>query len=109
MEITFADTGLESICQQKKLATKAIGAQSATKLKLRLAELFAAETVKDLVTGRPHPLKGARFGQFALDLSGGHRLIFQPTMQPPPMLPDGGIDWTSVTHVTIIEIGDYHD
>lgn len=109
MEITFADTRLESICQQNKLATKAIGAQSATKLKLRLTELFAAETVKDLVAGRPHPLKGARDGQFALDLSGGNRLIFQSTIQPPPKLPDGGIDWASVTDVKIIEIGDYHD
>lgn len=109
MEISFAGAKLESICGQQKLAIKAIGAQSAKKLQLRLAELFAAESVKDLVAGRPHPLTKDRMGQFAVDLYGGHRLIFQPTRQPPPMLPDGGMDWSSVTEVTIIEIGDYHD
>ena len=108
MEISFAGSKLESICRQHKLAVQEVGASSARKLQLRLAELFAAESVKELVAGRPHPLTHDRFGEFAVDLHGGHRLIFKPTRQPPPMLPDGGIDWSSVTQITIIEIGDYH-
>ena len=108
MEISFAGPKLESVCGQHKLAAKEIGALSAKKLQLRLAELFAAESVKELVAGRPHPLTHDRFGQFAVDLHGGHRLIFKPTRQPPPLLSDGGIDWSSVTEITITEIGDYH-
>jgi proteic killer suppression protein len=33
--------------------------------------MAAASRVTDLMTGNPHPLKGDRLGQFALDLSGG--------------------------------------
>lgn len=109
MEISFADAKLESVCKDSRLATKVLGAQSAKKLQLRLAELFAAESAKELIAGRPHPLAHDRVGQFAVDLHGGYRLIFKPATQPPPRLPDGGIDWSNVSEITIIEIGDYHD
>lgn len=109
MEIFFADAKLESICRDSRLATKILGAQSAKKLQLRLAELFAAESVRELIAGRPHPLAHDRVGQFAVDLHRGHRLIFKPAKEQPPTLPDGGVDWSNVSAITIIEIGDYHD
>ena len=109
MEISFADTAVESLCRQTKLATKTLGAESAKKLQRRLTELFNAENVAELVAGRPHPLLGKRAGTFALDLHGGQRLVFKPTLRPPPAKKDGGIDWASVTKVTITELGDYHE
>ena len=109
MEISFADKSVEALCAQTGLATKTLGAESANKLQRRIAELFNAENVSELVAGRPHPLQGARAGSFALDLHGGQRLLFKPPLQPPPTKKDGGIDWASVTKITITELGDYHD
>lgn len=109
MEISFADEAVEALCGQAKRATKALGAESAKKLQRRITELFNAENVSELVAGRPHPRQGARAGTFALDLHGGQRLVFKPTLQPPPTKKDGGIDWASVTKITITELGDYHD
>ena len=109
MEISFADKSVEALCAQTGLASKTLGAESAKKLQRRIAELFNAENVSELVAGRPHPLQGARAGTFALDLHGGQRLVFKPTLQPPLTKKDGGIDWASVTKVTITELGDYHD
>lgn len=109
MEISFADEDLEAICGQAKRATRTLGAESAKKLQRRMTELFGAENVEELAAGRPHPLQGARAGKFALDLHGGQRLVFRPTLQPPPTKKDGGIDWASVTKITITELGDYHD
>ena len=109
METSFGDRSTEDICRQPKLATKAIGAESAKKLHRRISEIFNAENVDELVAGRPHPLSGNRLGHFALDLHGGKRLVFKPTLQPPPVKTDGSIDWKSVTKVTITELGDYHD
>ena len=65
--------------------------------------------VSELAAGRPHPLKGNRLGEFALDLDGGRRLVFVPTEIPPPARDDGSIDWHRVTRVRITFIGDYHD
>ena len=109
MKITFADTDLEAICRQHKLASRKLGALSAKKLQLRLAELFNADHVGELVSGRPHPLQGTRQGDFAVDLHGGDRLVFRASRQPPPHKPDSSINWSEVTEVTIAQLGDYHD
>lgn len=109
MKISFLDTDIEALCKQSKLATRKLGAESAKKLQRRLSELFAANTVAELVAGRPHPLERDRAGQYAVDLHGGCRLIFKPVKQPPPPRLDGSIDWAQVDEITIIEAGDYHD
>jgi len=86
-----------------------LGDASARKLRTRLADLEGAANVTELVAGKPHPLKGDRAGQLALELHGGHRLVFEPSRQPPPERAAGGIDWQSVDDVTIVHVGDYHD
>ena len=108
MEMAFADDEIESLCREEKLAKKRLGTNCAQKLQRRLVELINAGHVGELIAGRPHPLKEARVGQFAVDLDGGYRLIFISTTQPPPIKPDGGIDWATVTKITITEIVDYH-
>ncbi|MGL5033084.1 MAG: hypothetical protein ACRC6M_04695 [Microcystaceae cyanobacterium] len=51
MEITFNNQKLKSICEQPILAQKKLGKVGAKKLQSRLADIIAAETVRDLVTG----------------------------------------------------------
>ncbi|WP_394755420.1 type II toxin-antitoxin system RelE/ParE family toxin, partial [Rhodoferax sp.] len=109
MQIAFATDEIEALCKEQKRATRALGAESAKKLQRRLAELFNADNPAELVAGRPHPLKGDKHGLFALDLHGGARLVFQPSVQPPPQLKDGGIDWLAVKAITITALEDYHD
>ncbi|MFQ4145340.1 killer suppression protein HigA [Chlorogloeopsis sp. ULAP02] len=109
MEITFADSKLQNLCEQEKLAQRKLGAKCAKKLTTRLADLAAVSCVTELVAGRPHPLKGDRAGEFAVDLEGGKRLVFKPDNDPIPLTEDGSIDWSKVTAVCIVFIGDYHD
>jgi toxin HigB-1 len=109
MEITFSDRKLQKLCEQPDIAQKKLGASGARKLRSRLADLLAAETVQELVAGRPHPLKGDRAGQFAVDLDGGNRLVFESANDPVPYKDDESIDWSKVSQVCIVFIGDYHD
>lgn len=88
---------------------KEFGAPCAKKLRTRLADLQAAETLEDIAAGRPHPLKGDRLGQFSLDLHGGVHLVFESADEPIPTSDDGSIAWKQVTKVRIVFIGDYHD
>lgn len=109
MEIDFKDKTLKDLCEQTKLAQRKLGPQMARKLRARLSDLLAASSVTDLPrAGRPHPLTGDRAGQFALDLVHPRRLVFEPAHDPVPQTDDGGIDWSRVTRVCIIWIGDYH-
>ena len=100
MKVTFKNVKLRKFCEAKS---------SSKKLRARLADLSAVESVQDLVYGKPHPLKGDRAGQFALSLEGAERLVFEPSNNPIPYLNDGSIDRSKVTEVCIVLIGDYHD
>lgn len=109
MEVRYKDKKIRDLCEKQAVAEKKLGAASARKLKVRLVALEAAARVTDLVAGNPHPLKGDRQGEFALDLAGGWRLVFAPAHDPCPMRPDGGIEWSQVTIISIEYIGDYHE
>lgn len=108
MDISFASKKLEKLCSDSREAMRVLGADSARKLRARLADLQAADTVSELVAGRPHPLIGKRAGQFALDLAGGQRLVFQP-LRAGAARATAAVDWKRVTAVEIVFIGDYHD
>lgn len=109
MEIFFNDKKLRELCEKRAVAVKKLGAVCARKLQNRLDDLDAATRVTDLVAGNPHPLKGDRLGQFAVDLAGGWRLVFVPKHDPCPQREDQSIDWSQVTIIRIDFIGDYHD
>ena len=109
MEIGFANDKLRQLCEQDKKMMKELGKKSAKKLKARLADIQAAENVRELRRGRPHPLQGDFDGCLGIELDGGHRLVIESAVQPPPDLEAGGIDWANVTAVRVVFVGDYHD
>jgi proteic killer suppression protein len=109
MDISFASPEIEKLCSEERAMQRKLGASCARKLRARLADLDTVATVRELIAGRPHPLKGDRAGQFALDLQGGKRLVFEPADEPIPYSEDGSIDWSQVTKARIVFIGDYHD
>lgn len=108
MDIEFSSPDLQILCEQQRVMTKELGNDCSRKLRTRLADLRAAGNVAELSSGRPHPLKGDRAGQFALDLSGGKRLVFEPANNPVPKRADDSIAWDLVTKVRIVFLGDYH-
>ena len=109
MDITFRNTKLRKLCEQQAVAHKALGKECARALRSRLADLDAAMSVQNLIAGKPHPLKGDRQGQFALRLKGGTRLVLESANDPVPCKEDDSIDWSKVSAVCIVFIGDYHD
>ena len=109
MKIQFVDNKIRSLCEKQEVANKKLGEVCARKLRTRLSDIEAVNCVTDLVAGNPHPLKGDRMGQFAVDLNGGYRLVFMPDHDPYPIYLDGGIDWSQVINVCIVYIGNYHD
>lgn len=109
MEITFHNSKLKKLCEQQKEAQRKLGQNCARKLRSRLADLMAVESVTELIAGQPHPLEGDRAGEFAVNLAGGKRLVFKPENDPIPKNEDGSIDWSNVRKVCIVFIGDYHD
>lgn len=109
IEVEFRDRKMGACCADPREAQRRWGGNH-RKVLLRLALLQSAECLGDLThaPGRLHPLHADRAGQFALDLWGSYRLIFEPTNEPLPKLPDGGFDRSRITKVRILEVVDYH-
>lgn len=111
MLIEFDSERKQKLFNSSKERAKKYGAENAKKLARRLDDLRAAATLEAMrsLPGRTHELKGDRAGTFAMDLQGGARLLFAPLEDPPPRKPDGGLDWTQIEGIRILDVEDYHD
>lgn len=111
MEIVFASKKLEKLCVDGTIALRKLGVDQAARLRARLDDLHAAETLHVMrqLPGRCHELKGDMAGQLSVDLIHPQRLIFEPAHDPAPSKPDGGLDWESVRVVRVIAIKDTHE
>ena len=110
MDIEFKTKRLAADCNQDQRAQRRWGAGNARRLRRRLDDLRAAANLADFrkVHPRCHELKGDRQGQLAIDLVHPFRLIVEPADDPPPTRADGGLDWTKVEFLRIVEVEDYH-
>jgi proteic killer suppression protein len=110
MDASFSTTKLQKLCASDRSLQRQLGTAGAKKAKSYLASIAAADTLAEFrhLPGHCHELEADRAGQLALNLPDGKRLVFEPTDDPPPSKPGGGLDWATVRSVRILEIGDYH-
>jgi len=93
-----------------KLIGKNYGSR-AKKVNQRLEDLKSSPDLEvfKIVCPSCHPLKGDRLGEFAVEISGNHRIIFRINQQPVPTDDKNQILFSKVTSITIMSIGeDYH-
>jgi proteic killer suppression protein len=107
----FSASKLQKECNDTKLRVRRYGPRRAELIRRRLDELRAADVLEDirhLPGPRCHELKADRDGQLSVDLDHPYRLIFEPANDPIPCKLDGGLDWSQVTAVRILEVTDTH-
>ncbi|MFH1136361.1 MAG: killer suppression protein [Pseudomonadota bacterium] len=116
MDISFINRKLEKAFNEGAQLEKQHGTSRAKKIRIRMKELRAAESLRDFWPPKSPPSRchelteGRRKGQFQLsvDLDHPYRLIFVPDHDPVPKLPDGGLDWSKVAAVKILGVEDTH-
>ena len=110
MEVLFVSEKLRRALSDYRALQEQRGGEGAKKISLRLQQLAAAPTLDDLrsMPGRCHELADTRKGQLAVEVHKGFRLIFRPSVDLAPRKSDGGLDWSAVESVTVIEVVDYH-
>jgi proteic killer suppression protein len=111
LKVDFLDARAKAFLEDTKQVRKAHGAVAAKKLQQRLDDLEAAASMEVMrsLPGHWEELKHDRAGQFSAHLDGGLRLIVKPQQEPPPTKTDGGLDWSAIDAVFILEVVDYHD
>ncbi|WP_166334440.1 type II toxin-antitoxin system RelE/ParE family toxin [Sphingobacterium chungjuense] len=83
----------------------------AKKVQQRIDDIEASPNLKvlqQIPAANCHPLSGNRKYEWAVDISGNHRLIFELEHDPIPKIENGEIDSINVTDIRIIETTDYH-
>jgi plasmid maintenance system killer protein len=111
VEIGFADAVLADDCNDYERLVRKYNKQREKLLRRRLDDLRAAPALDVMrsLPGRCHELSKNRAGQLSLDLDGPYRLIFVPGHNPVPRRPDGGLEWTQVTRIVVLEVVDTHE
>lgn len=114
MDIDFKTKKLGKDLIKKENMEKIYGSEMARKIQQRLLQLQAARSLADLGPpyqgpARCHELKGDRAGQLSVDLKHPYRLLFAPDHNPLPQRPEGGLDWSQVTCITILGVEDTHE
>lgn len=111
MEIAYKKSKMRKVLNSREKLVREYGTEMAKKIMLRQDFLRAAASLAQVLTNPPtrrHELKGSRQGQFAVDLTGNYRLIFEPSQNPLPRKQDGGVDLEKITAITILSVEDYH-
>ncbi len=111
MDVYFRTSKLRKQTETIAIAQREWGERRGKLLRRRLDELAAATTlemVRRLPGPRCHELTGNLKGKLAVDLDHPCRLLFEPANDPVPRKADGGLDWTHVTAITVLDILDYH-
>lgn len=115
MDISFKNRKLEKEFNEGAQLDKVHGKKRATKIRMRMAALRAAESLMDFWPPKSGPSRcheltqGKRKGQLSLDLDHPYRLIFTPAHDPVPTREAGGLDWSRVTAIKIQGVEDTHD
>ncbi len=115
MEVYFKNNKLAKCLNEEKKLLKEYGPRQAKKIRIRLAELSAAQSLMDFWPPHSGPTRchelshGRRKGQFSVDLDHPYRLIFKPDHDPVPTKKDGGVDWGRVTAILIVAVEDTHE
>lgn len=102
MEVHYNNEKESKFYQDDKLLTRKHG-QNCRKIGLRLSELYAADSLKDIPPhANCHPLDNNRKRQYGLDLSHPFRLIICPVGEYVAN------DIATIKSIKIIGIIDYH-
>lgn len=110
MDVGFGSEKLAELCNTEAQLIRKYGKAAARKISRRLQLLLSQQSLEGVrgLPGDCHELKGKRRGQLAIDVSGSLRLIIEPAHNPSPRKPDGGLDWSVIKRVRVIEVDDYH-
>ena len=109
MEIVFSNSKLAKLCNSGPKLRGKYGPRMAGLIQQRLLDLSSAETLAVMRTlpGRCHELRQNLQDHFAVDLVHPDRLVFKPDHDPPPKKA-GALEWSKVTKIEIVGMGDYH-
>lgn len=105
MEISYGSRKMQRLCSDEQAMRDTWGDEVARKLRLRLTEMEAADSLDDLrrlpqAGCQPHPTIR---GRLSAALASPHCLVFEADGEPLPVADGGDLDWGRVTCVRVLD------
>jgi proteic killer suppression protein len=110
MEVIYRKNKLKNQLSNASEIKKAFGT-NAKRVSSRLDDILSSPNLAVLMqipAANCHSLTGDRKGEWALDISGNFRMIFEIDHNPIPLTEDGLLNTRLVTKICVLEITDYH-
>ena len=109
MELAFETIDLRTMCENDAIAQELLGVEAATMLKHRLADLRAAESIRDLPLVVPPDASSNGQATVLVHLCNKIYIVVCSNHRRPPTRQDNAIDWARVNRVRILRIGEEHE
>ena len=111
MEISFSTEKLAKLLNSQRDTLRVYGPDNGRRILLRLQQIADSPTLADLAKlpqTRVHELTLNRDEQISVDVKHPYRLLMVPAHDETPRKDDGGLDWSRIAKVTVVEIADTH-
>ena len=104
LELAFQEKRLRGLCEDDWTAQNELGADTASLLLHRVADIRAATSVLDLVAGSPREDGSTVPSSFLVNVAEKHRIRIAANHVSNPITPTGAVDWANVRRVMIVAI-----
>lgn len=101
MEIAFRTKALRTVCQSKEAMDERYGPGGGELLRVRLADIRAAECLGDVPLLAISPIQDSSGQKAVIQVGGGVTIVVTANHQRPPKGKDGTVDWLSVDRILI--------
>ena len=111
MELSFSNTKLAKVLNSERELVRSYGADNGRRIARRLQNIADAANLEELSRlpqTRVHQLSADRHEQISVDAKHPLRIILKCDHEETPRKPDGGLDWSRITKVKLLEITDTH-
>ncbi|RMX08181.1 hypothetical protein D8I35_03450 [Corticibacter populi] len=104
MEITFDTKELRDLCADEETAAQKLGSVAAESLKHRISDIRAADSIDEVLAGKPRT--GIHEGAecYFIDLPPPFRVAVVPAHGTPRMKPDGSADWSRIRRIKVVSL-----
>ena len=103
--MTFRSGEVHRLCTSSKEMDRRLGESTAEKLRLRLAQIEAADCLDDLAAlpqVQCHNLDKQR--RFRVDVTAGVAVVLEPTSDDSRPVSKAEVDWSEVTSVLVVAV-----
>lgn len=105
LQISFKSRRLRQLCVSSTRARRLLGPETANRLQAILGDLEAVDTLADMLL--PSENSCDLEGIITLPLTPDVSMTISANHNSVPLLSNGNIDWTRVSRIKIISIGEY--